>query len=182
MHQHLGVARAGEDGASLDQIPFDSIGVDEIAVVSNGERSAAGVRIAWLRVGQHRAPGGRIAGVAHGYITGQPGQSLIVKVLRDEPHPPMGASYSVAVDGHYSSTLLPPVLEGVQSEVCQPGCIRKSRDAYDATHAILLPRDPRRDVAFVGESHRSRSVVRLRYSRRTREAPPVVPAFPHSRP
>ena len=95
-------------------------GVGEVAVVDQGE-GGAGCRA------EHRLgvlPGGGalsgVADVAHGHVTGEIGQGLVVEDLGDQAEVLVDEDLG-AVGGGDAGRLLAAVLEGVQAEVAQAG-------------------------------------------------------------
>ena len=118
---------------------LSSVGVGEVAVVGDGERAAAGVDAAGLRVGEHGAAGGGVAGVADRDVAGEPARIGVVEVLGDEPHAAVRAGVALPVHRHDPGALLPPVLQGVEAEVGEPGRVGDAGDADDAAHAVYSP-------------------------------------------
>ena len=132
--------RGGEDRALLDQLALELGGVDEVAVVGDRQRPAAGGHVARLRVGQHGAAGRGVAGVAHGDVARQRGQDRFVEVLAHQPHAAVRAGVALPVDGDDARALLAAMLQGVEAEVGEPGRVRDPGDADDAAHALLSRR------------------------------------------
>ncbi len=163
VHQHLGIRRGGEDGALLHQLALDLRRVGQVAVVGDGEGAAASVGDARLGVGEHRAAGGGIPGVAHRHVTRQPAQDRLVEVLGDQPHAAMRPGHPVAIHRDDAGALLAPVLQGVEAEIGETGRVGNAGHADDAAHAVMPPpSDPRRAAASDGESPRNRSAVENR--------------------
>ncbi len=124
-------------------------GVDEVAVVGEGDGVLAarpGERLGVL-------PGGRAGrGVAHvtdGVRAGEPGEDLLVEDLRDEAH--VFDDRDLALVGHRDAgALLAAMLQGVEPEEGEPGDVAARGE--DAEHAATVVKA----IAAHGEAQASR--------------------------
>jgi hypothetical protein len=138
----LGVAGGLEDRASGLEAGAQLVGVDQVAVVGDGDRAARVVEQERLGVAQLGAAGGRVAGVADGRAPGQAGQGLLVEDVGDQAHADVAAQALVA--GDQPGGLLAAVLQGVQAQVGQVGGLVVTMDAEDATHGPSGTTRPKR--------------------------------------
>ncbi len=139
MQQDFGIARRGEDGALVRQLAPQLRRVGEVAVVRDGERSAAIVDEERLGVGQHRAAGGGVPGVPDRDIAQAALDCRVVEVLRDQPHSTVCPSPAVLVDGDDAGALLATMLQGVEAQIREPCRVRYSGDSEDAAHCFGGP-------------------------------------------
>ncbi len=93
------------------------VGVDEIAVMADGDLAARTIDDDRLRVFERARAGGGIADVADGARAGQLGQFVLVEDLRDEPHAVMALEFALLVAmGDDARAFLPAMLQGVEPE------------------------------------------------------------------
>ena len=82
VHQHLAVRGGLEDRALVHEIGAQLDGVGEVAVVAEGQRALAVAREDRLGVGEDRAAGGGVAGVADRDVAGEPGEDRLGEDVR----------------------------------------------------------------------------------------------------
>ena len=107
--------------------------VGQVPVVTEGEARAAHRAVDRLGVAPLRRAGGRVAGVAHGQITGETGQGALVEDGGDETHV-LHHRDGLAVAHRHPGRFLAAVLQGVdavESELGHP--FAGGVDAEDAT-------------------------------------------------
>src|SRR5262249_59723222 len=98
----------------------DLAGVDEVAVVRQGERPAAGREDDRLRVRERRGPRRRVPDVADGGAPREPRQPRLVEDVRDVAHLALHTDVRT-VEGGDAGRLLAAVLQGVEAEVRDAG-------------------------------------------------------------
>jgi len=93
-----------------------------------------------LSVGEDGGAGGGVAGVADRDVARQIAQDSLIEDVRDEPHAAVGSRHAFPIHSHHPRGLLPPMLQAVETEVCDAGCVGNAGDADDAAHfAVNLP-------------------------------------------
>jgi len=112
-------------------------GVGEIAVVGQGERAKSRIfHHDGLRVADHAATGGGIAGVSDGDVPAQRGDLFLTKDLADQTHLTVQEELP-AIDDRDAGTLLPAMLQSEEAEIGDTGNILSgSVDAKDATRLM----------------------------------------------
>ena len=93
-------------------------GVDDIAVVRQGQLAVVAVNQQGLGVTQLAAASGRVPGVPDGHVTDQRIKIGLPKYLGDQPHISMN-HHVLAVGGGDASALLAAVLQGEEAEESQ---------------------------------------------------------------
>ena len=131
------VGGALEDGAVVFELAAQLGGIDQVAVVRNGERAAAVVDEERLGVGDAVGAGGGIADVAHRHVAGQLVEPVAAEDLVDEPLV-LEDLELVAVAGDDPGALLAAMLKGIEAEVDHLGGLGMTEDADDAA---LFARD-----------------------------------------
>ena len=132
----LGVGGGGELDALRAQLVAQRRGVDEVAVVPEGDRAAVAPAHEGLRVLPAAAPGGRVAHVADRHLPAEAGQRLLVEHLRDEPHLLDHGDLTVVGDGD-AGALLTAMLQGVEAEEGEARHVALGRDdAEDAATVV----------------------------------------------
>src|SRR6202171_5700919 len=131
---HLGVARALEERAALFQITPQLLGIDQVAVVRDGDLTGGGARHHRLRVGEDGLPRRRVAGVADGRRAGQAGDGSLVEDVGDQAHGLVQVD-GLAVPAGDAGRLLPAVLQRVDAEIAQ---VRRLGVGVDAENAALV--------------------------------------------
>src|SRR5439155_7209860 len=122
-------------------------GVDEVAVVAQGDRPDASVVEERLRVLPGVATGRRVAVVPDRQVALQAGEAPLVEDLRDEPEIAERGQAPRLADGD-PGRLLAPVLQREEAEVREPGNVATRRpDTEDAAH---LGHDPQLDDIVPG--------------------------------
>ena len=71
VQDHLCIGGGAKDDAVRFQLSTQPLGIDEIAIVRNGQGASRIVRQQGLGIAQHRRPGGGIAIVPDGQVPGQ---------------------------------------------------------------------------------------------------------------
>ena len=124
-------------------------GVDQVAVVAEGDLVAAGPAGDGLGVLPDARPGGGVAGVADGEVAGQPVEHPVVEHRRDETGVLDGDQLG-AVGHRHAGGLLAAVLQGEQPEIGQVGDgLAGGVDAEDAARLLELVVDGRRPDDWV---------------------------------
>ena len=128
-----------EDRSPALQFLAELNGVDQIAVVRDGDLAARAVDGQRLGVAQVRRAGRRIAGVSHGHGTNETVQDLAVENLRDQAHALVRPELpAVATDD--AGALLPAMLQSVETVVGQLRGIRVPVNAEDTTIVFWIVR------------------------------------------
>ena len=92
-------------------------GVDDVAVVCDGQLTVLAVNQEGLGVAEFAAAAGGITGVANGHVTDERIEVWLSEYLGHQTH--FGVDYNVlAIGGGNSSALLPAVLQGKESKEC----------------------------------------------------------------
>ena len=135
MHEHFAVHRRREYGSCVLELVPHLGGIGEVAIV--GQRN-----VAVAKAGEDRlcvldggGTGRAVTGVPDGNIASHRSKLGRVKSLRDEPHSLERLRSSVAVGCDYAGRFLSAMLEGIESEVRECGCIRVTVDAEDSAHS-----------------------------------------------
>ena len=134
MEHDFGIAGRLEDGAAAAEVGAQFAGIRDVAVVRDGDLALVAHHRKRLGVEQHGVAGGGVAGVTDGQIAGQFGQHVAGEDIGHMPHGLVGVDL-IAVRGADAGALLPAVLQGVETEVCQFGCLGV---AVDGDHATLI--------------------------------------------
>src|SRR3989441_922176 len=93
-----------------------------------------------LGVGEHGGAGGRVPRVADRDVARQIVQHPFTEDVRDEPHAAVRAGDALTVHRHHPRRLLPAVLQAVEAEIGDAGCVGNAGDADDAAHpSVSLP-------------------------------------------
>ena len=119
MQDRLSIRCRSEDGASGLQSGPQSFGVDQVAVVRRRKRSALESHQKRLGIDELTLPGRGVSHVADGQAAGQFVQHFLVEDSAHESHGAM-LERRLAVPCNDPRTLLPSVLKGVETQVCQP--------------------------------------------------------------
>jgi hypothetical protein len=131
--EHLGIHRRGEDRSFRLEIAAQFGGVDDVAVVREGDVAAAELHEHRLCVLDRRRAGGAVARVAEREVAAQrvepAGESF-----GDESHAPVCARDAVLIDGDDPRGLLPAVLQRIEAQVHELRCVRSSVHAEYPTH------------------------------------------------
>ena len=132
----LGVGARLEADAQLGELVAQLGGVDEVAVVGEGDGVLAARARERLRVLPGRRTGRGVAHVADGVRAGEAGEHLLVEDLRDEAH--VLDDRDLAFVGHGDAgALLAAMLQGVEPEEGEPGDVAARRvDAKDAAAVV----------------------------------------------
>jgi hypothetical protein len=128
----LALALAGELGGQGGELG----GVDEIAVVAEGDRAVAGGAEGGLGVLPGRGAGGGVAGVAHGEVAGEGGERGLVEDLGDQAH--VLEDEDLRTVAHRDAGgFLAAVLEGVEPEVGELGdLLARGPDSEDSAGVL----------------------------------------------
>ena len=144
MHDDFGVACGHEDGAIVFQLAAQFQGIDQIAVVGNGNILVLVVDKERLGIDYGRPPCCRIAHMSKGNGAGELLQMLFGKDIGHKAHALVLMTVSVLVKADNAGTLLPPVLLGIETKVGETRGVRMSVDGKQAAavmnHVALLPR------------------------------------------
>ena len=116
----FGIGGGGEFTGQVIQGGTQLRGIDQIAVVGQGERAQAGHQQHGLGIADLAAAGGGIAVVADGQLARHALQHLLVKHLAHQAHVLVQAHPGLVEDGD-SCRFLAPVLQGVEAEVGEVG-------------------------------------------------------------
>ena len=135
---HLGheVAVAGDHAGQHPGLVGEGLGVDEVAVVAEGELAGRGVPEHGLGVAPAGRAGGRVAGVADAEVAGQGLQRPVVEDRGHEAHVLDDGDVVAGADRH-AGRLLAAVLQGVEAEVEEVGD-RLARGVHPEDPAGLL--------------------------------------------
>ena len=131
VHEHLGVAVGLENRPFLDQAITNLVGIDDVAVVADGDLTMNAVDDDRLRIGQLAFAGGGISRVPDGHVTRQRCERLLVEDLVDIAHLADGAN-PCAVGRGNAGAFLSAVLEGVEAQVRELGRFGVPVDAENA--------------------------------------------------
>ena len=126
MQDDFGVAAGLEDRAVADQLVAQLAGVDEVAVVRDGDLAVRAVDQERLRVLELALARGRIARVPDRDVPGQRLQRLLVERFGHVPHRARDAQL-LAVGAADAGALLAAMLERVEAEVGEVGGLRDAR-------------------------------------------------------
>ena len=86
VNQHFRVAVGLEDRALALQLGANRVSVDQVAIMSNGDRALIRLHHDGLRVQQSRIASRRISGVADSKNTAQRSQHLMAEDIGDQAH------------------------------------------------------------------------------------------------
>ena len=139
----LGIGRRAERHVALAQLGVELDGVDQVAVVGQGERAAV-VADDRLGVLPLRGAGGRVADVADRHVTDQGAELVLVEDLGDQALVADGHDLAPPESARDPGRLLAPVLERKQTKVCDAGDVVSRR--VDAEDTALVARA----IAMVG--------------------------------
>jgi hypothetical protein len=120
-------------------------GVGQVAVVTEGYRSAGGAAESRLRVLPAGRARGRVAAVADGEVPREAAQCRLVEHLGDEAHVLVNEDL-VAVAGRDTGRLLAAVLQCVKAEIAELGDLLAGRPDPEYTTGVLRPLLPRKKV------------------------------------
>ena len=96
------------------------MGINQVAVVGDGEATAGVSDAERLRVDEYGRAGGGITHVSNTEIALQAGKDIFVENFAHQPHALMMAHQSTITDAD-AGTLLAPVLEGIEAEIGKTG-------------------------------------------------------------
>ena len=148
MKNDLAVDGGFEDGALGLEFVAQQVGIDEVAVVADGDLAAGAVGDDGLGVFEGAGAGGRIADMADGAGAGQFGEFLFVEDLGDKAHAVMALELAFLVAGDDDpGAFLAAVLQGIEPE---KGDFGRVRMAEDGKHAALILRTVLKNVACLG--------------------------------
>jgi len=116
VQDHFTVRGRAEDRAAPLELTADRQGIDDIAVVGDGDRAAVGVDADRLGIAQTARAGGRVANVTDRVASRQPLERLGVEGIRHQPHGPMGGVFPT-VAGHDAAAFLASVLQGIEPQI-----------------------------------------------------------------
>ena len=136
--QQLGhqVAVAGDGARQHAGLGRQRLGVDQVAVVAEGEGVGADVAVDGLGVAPVARPGRRVAVVADGQVAGQRGQGAVVEGVGHEAHV-LDHRDGLAVADRHAGRLLAAVLQGVEPQVGEVGHrLAGGVDAEDAAGLV----------------------------------------------
>jgi hypothetical protein len=133
---HFGIRRGRKAHPALEQFLAQGRGVDQVAVVGNGQRAVSRFDQEWLGVAGRGRAGGGIAGVPDGVVSLQWGQVLRGKHLRDQAHVFVQAQ-GMPVRDRDAAGLLAAVLQGEHAKEGHPRYVfLRGKNADDA--ALLV--------------------------------------------
>ncbi|MPM63467.1 hypothetical protein SDC9_110347 [bioreactor metagenome] len=135
-------------GAALVQPALEVVGVDEVAVVGEGDAVRRGGAKGGLGVAPDAGTGRGVAGVADGEVTGQRVQGALVEHLRDQAHV-LEHHDPLAVRDGDAGRFLAAVLQGVEAVVGELGHVLPRRP--HAEHAALILRGLLQGVELGGQ-------------------------------
>ena len=127
----FGVAAGLEDRSVADQLVAQLAGVDEVAVVADGDLAVGAVDEERLRVLELALAGGRVAGVPDRDVAGKRLERLLVERFGDLAHRARDAEL-LAVGGGDAGALLSAMLKRVEAEVGEIGRLGVPEDPEDA--------------------------------------------------
>ena len=158
-----------ENGAFAFQFVAQDVGVDEVAIVRDGELAAEAIDDKGLGIFHRARSGGGITGMADGPLALQTLQFRLPKNLRDKAHVAMQLEGRAgAVAGDDTGALLPAMLEREKPVISEHGRIRMTEDGEDAALVHRIGR-LRRWKKFVLD-HRPRKILIPRPTSRLRAA------------
>ncbi len=143
----LGVRGRGEHRSLGFQLSPEGHGVQQVAVVGDGDRAMAGPHQEGLGILELAAAGGGVADVANGQRAGEAAEAGLGEDVRDQPHGLLDVD-GRPVGGRDPGRLLPSVLKGMEPQVGDVGGLGVSEDPEDPAFLpeFLLPHVlPRRD-------------------------------------
>ena len=107
------------------------MGIDQVAIVGDGEATAGMSDAERLGVDEHGRAGGGITHVTNTEITLQAGKDVFVEDLAYQSHALVMAHQPTITDAD-AGTFLAPVLKGVKTEIGKTGGVLVSIDGEDA--------------------------------------------------
>ena len=135
LQDDLGVGVAREDAALGLELVAQALGVDQVAVVSDADRSIAQLGRERLDVLGQGAPGGRVAHVADRDPPRKAGQPGLIEDVGDVAHL-ADRVHRAAIDAHDTGRLLAAVLKGVQAQIGEVGRLLVIVDADYPAHVV----------------------------------------------
>ena len=134
MQDDLAVRRGLENGAGILEFFAQRGGIDEVAVVGDGQRPPHGVGDEGLRIRQSAGPGGRIADVTDGAVAFEPFERRRVEDLRYQAHSTMDVErMPEPLAGDDARALLSAVLQREEPVVGQQRRTLVAKDPEDST-------------------------------------------------
>ena len=137
VHDDFGVAGGLEDRSGLLQLRANFEGVDDVAVVRQGDLALVALHHDGLRVQQRRVAGGGVARVTDGKRAGKASQDVGVEDVGDQAHRLVQLQL-LAVGRGDARRFLPAMLQGVQAQVSELGRLRMAVDGHHATFFAKL--------------------------------------------
>ena len=142
MHENFRVVAGGKDGPLIFQLFAQFSGIDQIAVVGQGDVPALVMGQEGLGVATGGAARGGIAHVAHRSAAGERAQAGFRKNVGHQTHA-LVLMHAVRVLGDDARAFLAPVLLSVQAEIRQTGRVIMLINAEKATfmpnHILISP-------------------------------------------
>ena len=135
------------------------MGINQVAIVGDGETTAGVSDAERLRVDEHRRASGGITHVSNTEIALQAGKDIFVENFAHQPHALMMAHHSTITDAD-AGAFLTAVLESIESEIGKSGGVLVSVDRKDTT---LFLRSTVRDDYGMRVMAQSKSLKCLKY-------------------
>ena len=131
VQEDLAVHGGLEDRSGVLQLPFQLLGVDDVAVVGHGVGAVVVVNHEGLAVGKDGRARRGVPDMADGGAALEFFELVHVEHVGDQPHALVGHDPAV-VDHGDAGAFLPPVLKGVESEIRDLGGLGMAMDAENA--------------------------------------------------
>ncbi len=133
MKDDLAIRGRLEDRALALEFVAQDAGVDQVAVMRDGELPAEAIDHEGLRILQRARAGGGIAGVADGARAFEAFQGVLPENLRDQAHVAMQQEAGAgAIRGHDARAFLAAMLERKEAVIGQDGGVRMPEDGENA--------------------------------------------------
>ena len=137
MDDDFSVGGGLEDGALRFEPGADLVGVDEVAVVGEGDASFVALDGDGLRVEEGGVSGGGVTGVSDGETAGEAGEDVGGKDVGDEAHGLVAVNVA-AVGGSDAGGFLSAMLQGVEAEIGELGGFGMVVDRHHAAFFVQL--------------------------------------------
>src|SRR5216683_2217968 len=135
MNYQLAVRRRLENRTTRFELLAQFLEVDEVAVMRERKSAACVLDHERLAVLEIRRTGSRVAIVANRSRPFEPVDDLGIENVGDQSHPAM-RDERLAVGRDDSGRLLPPMLQRIEAEIYQVGCLGMAIDAEDTAFLV----------------------------------------------
>ena len=134
--EELAVGGGVEEVSEGFEVGLDDVGVDYVAVVCEGEAACLGGHAEGLDVLHSADFRGGVADVAYQCSAGEPGEVFFFEDVLHEARALMDLQRAVIPGYYHAAALLAAVLEGLECEECEAGCMFYSVDSKDAAFFV----------------------------------------------